>query len=251
MVPPNFNNVAYSHSFPRTVFERRIFCGVCGEMMLRTSLRRHSPERALYCPKCFNNQNSPGYKFRYPFNDLIWETYKVLHRERRKALKIGKKIEDAYQNGKTALVDQFYKQKMAAIIENIRQNTIKMNQLFLDIPLDEPFSLETAKIYLSLQNQATLLSEKLAFQADALLDFYDSLSLNNPWYLIFSQLPEDFTLTAELSRKTISTISLTPEQKPIFNIQRLEDRTRLLDGLNHIAKIEQRLTRKESYSHDE
>lgn len=251
MIPQPSNNTDYSLSYPKNIFERRIFCGICGEMMLRTSLRRHSPERALYCPKCFNDPNSPGYKYRYPFNDLIWDTYKALQKERRKALKAGVKIEAAFQNGRIALVDQYYKQKMASIIANIQQNTIKMNQLFLDIPLDEPFSLETTKSYLSLQNQASLFTEKLALQSETLLDFYDSLSLDNPWYLIFSQLPEDFALTAELSRRTISTIILTPGQKTVFNIQRLEERNRLLNGINHITKIEQRLTRKESYSHDE
>ena len=219
--------------------------------MLRTSLRRHSPERAIYCPTCINEQSSPGYDFRYPLYDLIWEAYRFLRKERRIALKTAERIETAYQEGRISLVDQFYKNKMEPILEKLQQNTLKMNQLFMDVPLDEPFPLDAAKSYLNLQNQATLLTEKLTVPAEALLDFYDAISLNNQWYRIFSQLPEDFTLTSELSRRTISTIILTPGQAPKFNVQRQEERERLLNGLNHISKIEQKIARKESYANNE
>lgn len=248
MTPLNTNNKTQGQTYPRNIFERRIFCGVCGEMMLRTSLRKHSPERAVYCPVCVKDPSSPGYNFHYPFYDLIWEAYKTIHKERRTALRTAEKIEAAYQDGRIARVDQFYKEKMTPIIEKIRQNTISMNQLFLDMPIDEPFSLDHAKNYVNLQNQAVLLTEKLAVQSEALLDFYDSLSLNNQWYCIFGQLPEDFTLTAELSRRTISTIILTPGQHPQFNLQRQAERTQLLNGLKQLSKLEYRIARKEDCS---
>ena len=251
MQNPNYYSPHGNLSFPRNVFERRIFCGICGGMMLRTSLRRHSPERAIYCPVCQKNPETPGYNFRYPLYDLIWETYKILRKERRTAIRTAQKVRDAHENGKVAMVDQFYKRKMEPLIEKFQSNTEKINQIFLDTPVDEPFSLENAKYYLSLQNQATLLTDKLAAHAETLLDFYASLNLDNQWYLLFGQLPEDFILTAELSRKTISTIVLTPEQPPKFNLKRQEERTLLLNGLNHIFKIEQRIARKEHYSNDE
>jgi len=218
--------------------------------MLRTSLRKHSPERAIYCPVCVKDPSSPGYNFRYPFYDLIWEAYKTLHKERRTALRTAEKIEAAYQDGRIARVDQFYKEKMSPIIEKIQQNSINMNQLFLDMPLDEPFSLDDVKNYANLQNQADLLTEKLAAHSETLLDFYDSLSLNNQWYCIFAQLPEDFTLTAELSRRTISTIILTPGQQPHFNLHRQEERAKLLNSLNQLSKLEYRIAKKEECSDD-
>ena len=48
------------------LFERRVYCGVCGGMMMRTTLRRHSPERAFHCPVCQKDVNSRNYHFRYP-----------------------------------------------------------------------------------------------------------------------------------------------------------------------------------------
>ena len=237
--------------YPRNIFERRITCGICGEQMKRTNLRRHSPERALICPTCFENRDSPGYNYRYPFYDLIWETYRILLKEKKAAIRTGEKITEAQENGKIALINQFYQTKMSPIIQKIQTNSQEINQLFLDTPIDEPFSIETAKAYLALQNQATILTEKLAVHANTLLEFYNSISLDNPWYLLFSSIPDDFELTPELSRKTIASIEIIPDERPRIILTKQEERARLQDSLKFITRAEQKIVRKENNQCDQ
>lgn len=233
------------------LFERRVYCGVCGRMMIRTTLRRHSPERAFHCPACQKDVNSRNYHFRYPIYDLEWDVRKALRKERRTALRTRDKVTDARITGQVALVEQYYHQKMDSFINKLSTNTKDLNAIFLEKPIDEPFSVDTMKSYTDIQSTANTLTQKLANNAEILLTFYSSFTLENSWYQLFRQLPEDISLTTDLIKTTIDQIILTSGKPPEIKFYKQEDRSHLFWSLNLISKVKQRLERKEHLDDDE
>lgn len=224
---------------PQTLFEHQVYCGVCGAKELRTSLYPHSSERAYQCPVC---KEKPELEFRYPLCELVWEAETAIRKERRMALRTGQKV---LQTERWSIVEQYYHEKMDAVMKKIQENTRQINELFLQAPLDEPFSVATKKQYAALQRNADDLTARLAGYADTLVNFLSNFTLENEWYVLYSSIPEKFAITPEFSRTTIHRIILTPGKPPEFEFMKLDKKQDLMDCLHLIDKAEKCLAIRE------
>lgn len=151
---------------PQTLFEHQVYCGVCGAKELRTPLYRHSSERAYQCPVC---KEKPETEFRYPLCELVWDAETAIRKERRMALRAGQTV---LQAEKSSAVEQYYHEKIDAVMRNIRESARQINKLFLQAPLDEPFSVATKKQYAVLQRNVDDLTGRLASYANTLVPFF-------------------------------------------------------------------------------
>lgn len=135
-------------------------------------------------------------------------------------------------------------------MDKTRSIVRSINELFLENPPDEPFSIQTMRKYHSLQMQAEEQTIKTAEWADTLLTFLREFQLENKWYRLYSTIPEDFTLTHDLARSVIEQIILTPEKDPeiILNLQ--AERSHLTDCLNLIDKVDVSNLQKEKRCHE-
>lgn len=217
---------------PQTLFEHQIYCGVCGAKELRTPLYPHSSERAFQCPVC---KEKPESGFRYPLCELVWDAETAIRKERRMALRTGQK---ALQAERSSIVELYYHEKIDAVMRNIQESTRQINKLFLQAPLDEPFSVATKKQYAVLQRNVDDLTARLAGYADTLVKFLSNFTLENEWYILYSSIPEKFVITPEFSRTTIHRIILTPGKPPEFEFMNQDKKQDLMDCLRLVEKTE-------------
>lgn len=234
----------------RFLFENQINCGICNAKMVRKQLHRQSNMRVYICPACRSNSDSPGQNYQYPLNDLMYDAAKAIRKERRIAIRVGVKVLQAQQEQKVAAVRQYYHAKIDVCTDRTRSIVQSINNLFLDTPPDEPFSVQTMRKYRSLQTQAEEQTAKAAEWADILLTFLYEFHLKNKWYILYSTIPEDFMLTRELARTVIQQIILTPEKEPKIILKRQAERSCLENCLTIIGKVEISNLRKEEHRHD-
>ena len=234
----------------RFLFENQINCGICNTKMVRMPLRRQNNMRVYICPVCRNNPGSPAQNYQYPLNDLMYDAAKAIRKERRTAIRTGAKMLLAQQEQKVAAVQQYYHGKLDACMNRTRSIVCSINNLFLDNPPEEPFSVQTMRKYRSLQMQAEEQAARTAEWADILLTFLYEFHLENKWYVLYSTIPEDFVLTRELARTVIHQIILTPEKEPEIILNRQAERSCLENCLSIIHKVEISNLRKEERCHD-
>lgn len=234
----------------RSLFENQISCGICSTKMIRKQLPRQNNIRVYTCPACKNNPESPAQSYQYPLHNLMYAVAKAIRRERRTAIRTGVKVLQAQQEQKTDAVQQYYQRKIKVSMDKTRSIVRSINELFLENPPDEPFSIQTMRKYHSLQMQAEEQTIKTAEWADTLLTFLREFQLENKWYRLYSTIPEDFTLTHDLARSVIEQIILTPEKDPeiILNLQ--AERSHLTDCLNLIDKVDVSNLQKEKRCHE-
>ena len=233
----------------RSLFENQINCGICNAKMVRMQLRRQNNMRVYICPVCRNNPGSPAQNYQYPLNNLMYDAVKAIRKERQAAIRIGAKVLQAQQGQKVAAVQQYYHGKIDVCMDRTRSIVHSINELFLDNPPDEPFSVQTMRKYRSLQTQAEEQTAKAAEWADILLTFLYEFHLENKWYILYSTIPEDFVLTRELARAVIQQIILMPGKEPEIILKRQAERSCLENCLSIIAKVEISNLRKEERSH--
>ena len=233
----------------RSLFENQINCGICNAKMVRKKLHRQSNMRVYICPICRNNPDSPAQNYQYPLNDLMYDAAKAIRKERRTAIRTGAKILLAQQEQKVAAVQQYYHGKIDACMNRTRSIVHSINELFLDTPSDEPFSVQTMRKYRSLQMQAEEQTASTAEWADILLTFLYEFHLENKWYVLYSTIPEDFVLTRELARAVIQQIILAPEKDPEIILNRQAERSCLENCITIIDKVDISNLRKEERRH--
>ena len=234
----------------RSLFENQINCGICNAKMVRMPLRRQNNMRVYICPVCRNNPSSPAQNYQHPLNNLMNDAAKAIRKERRTAIRIGVKVLQAQQEQKVAAVQQYYHGKIDVCMNRTRSIVHSINELFLDNPPDEPFSVQTMRKYRSLQMQAEEQTARTAEWADILLTFLYEFHLENKWYILYSTISEDFVLTRDLARTVIQQIILTPEKDPEIILNRQAERSCLENCLSIINKVEISNLRKEERCHD-
>ena len=151
------------------------------------------------------------------------------------ALRTGQK---ALQAERSSIVELYYHEKIDAVMRNIQESTRQINKLFLQAPLDEPFSVATKKQYAVLQRNVDDLTARLAGYADTLVKFLSNFTLENEWYILYSSIPEKFVITPEFSRTTIHRIILTPGKPPEFEFMNQDKKQDLMDCLRLVEKTE-------------
>ena len=234
---------------PRSLFENQINCGICNAKMVRKKLHRQSNMRVYICPVCKSNPDSPAQNYPFPLNDLMYDAAKAIRKERRAAIRTGAKVLQAQQGQKVAAVRQYYRAKIDVCMDRTRSIVHSINELFLDNPPDEPFSVQTMRKYRSLQTQAEEQTAKAAEWADILLTFLYEFHLENKWYILYSTIPEDFVLTRELARAVIRQIILTPGREPEILLNRRAERSCLENCMAIIDKVDISNLRKEERRH--
>ena len=233
----------------RFLFENQINCGICNAKMIRKQLHRQSNMRVYVCPACRSNPDSPAQNYQYPLNDLMYDAAKAIRKERRAAIRTGSKVLQAQQEQKVAAVRQYYRAKIDVCMDRTRSIVHSINELFVDNPPDEPFSVQTMRKYRSLQTHAEEQTAKTTEWTDILLTFLNEFHLENKWYILYSTIPEDFVLTRELARTVIQKIILTPGKEPEILLNCQAERSCLDNCLNVIDKVEISNWRKEKRRH--
>lgn len=233
----------------RSLFENQINCGICNAKMVRKKLHRQSNMRVYICPICRNNPDSPAQNYQYPLNDLMYDAAKAIRKERRTAIRVGVKVLQAQQEQKAAAVQQYYHGKIDVCMDRTRSVVQSINNLFLDNPPDEPFSVQTMRKYHSLQIQAEEQAARTAEWADILLTFLYEFHLENKWFVLYSAIPEDFVLNRELARAVIRQIILTPGREPEILLNRRAERSCLENCMAIIDKVDISNLRKEERRH--
>lgn len=233
----------------RFLFENQINCGICNAKMVRMPVRRQNNMRVYICPVCKNNPRSPAQNYQYPLNNLMYDAAKAIRKERRTAIRTGAKVLQSQQEQKVTAVRQYYHAKIDVCMDRTRTIVHSINNLFLDNPPDEPFSVQTIRKYRSLQMQAEKQTAKTAEWADILLTFLYEFHLENKWYVLYSTIPEDFVLTRELARAVIQQIILAPEKDPEIILNRQAERSCLENCITIIDKVDISNLRKEERRH--
>ena len=233
----------------RFLFENQINCGICNAKMIRKQLHRQSNMRVYVCPACRSTPDSPAQNYQYPLNDLMYDAAKTIRKERRIAIRVGVKVLQAQQEQKVAAVRQYYRAKIDVCMDRTRSIVHSINELFVDNPPDEPFSVQTMRKYRSLQTKAEEQTAKAAEWADILLTFLYEFHLENMWYILYSTITEDFVLTRELARAVIRQIILTPGREPEILLNRRAERSCLENCMAIIDKVDISNLRKEERRH--
>ena len=182
------------YKLPPTPFRYVMRCGHCGRPMhLQRYVSNRHPYSAYLCGSHVKHLENPCPPQKFPLEDVIPVVKEALLSERRLALSIAEQLKDGeesvwYQNAEAAL-----QTRINHVLDQVKENSMLLSA-----------HTEDAKI----QAEADRLRETLTEAIRQKQELRKFIRKKNPWLDLFTNLPEEFEMTLEITRKYIFQIDL-------------------------------------------
>lgn len=205
---------------PPPPFCNAVFCGECGRAMTYTRNGNQCSHRftAYVCSSRRSKREDACPRILYKTDDIVATARKAILKERDFARTIAEQI----SAGTECSAFQKAEQDIADRIKTILDTALDMKNIPSTITVEDSHT----KIE---QLQSQLL--ELIQEKDSLLRFF---STPNPWLTRFTELPDDFVLNRELSKKLIDRIYIYRDGHYDITFQKQKDKQRLLEYLPQI-----------------
>lgn len=188
---------------PPTPFRNVVRCGHCGRSMyiVRHMSNRH-PYSAYICSSHRMKLPDACPKQSFRLDEIIPRVKEAIEQERKLAISIAEQMKDGEQSTCYLQIEQYYQDKINDVLEQFKTNTEHFSVLETSQNPDGSFT------HNSVKERSDQLREELTKILDAKQQFRKDFNLENPWLVLFTQVPENFEITKEWSQKLIFQINL-------------------------------------------
>lgn len=213
-------------SFSASPFRKQLFCGQCGRpMYFYHDSRVQRCEYTVYvCSSRPRKLKNPCSYDPIKLSDIVPAVKESLLQERRLALEIYRQMKDGTDSEIYQSLEKYFQNKIDALVEAGKRNNAELSSVLEDAPEQRA----------ELLKKETRLREELVEAINRKKTFRQTFKTTNPWLVLYSQLPESFDITLEISRKYVYRIYLYPDAPAKFQPMKQEAKSSLLGYYNLI-----------------
>ena len=213
-------------SFSASPFRKQLFCGLCGRpMYFYHDSRVQRCEYTVYvCSSRPRKLKNPCSYDPMKLSDIVPAVKESLLQERRLALEIYRQMKDGTDSELYQSLEKYFQDKIDALVEAGKRNNAELSSVLEDAPEQRA----------ELLKKETRLREELVEAINRKKTFRQTFKTTNPWLVLYSQLPENFDITLEISRKYVYRIYLYPDAPAKFQPMKQEAKSSLLGYYNLI-----------------
>lgn len=182
------------YKFPPTPFKYVMRCGHCGRpMILQRYVSNRHPYSSYVCTSHVKHLENPCPPHKFLMDDIIPVVKDALLKERKTALSIAEILRDGEDSPWYQQMEADFQKQIQEVLDQVKKNS--------DLLSSAPSSP-------AIRQEADRLRGELSEIIRKKQDLKKFIARKNPWLELFRNLPEEFTLTQEITKKYIHQIDL-------------------------------------------
>ena len=191
-----------------------------------------TPYSAYRCTSHTMHLPDPCPPTAFRLDEVMEDVQKLLVRERDLAVSIAQKLDGGAENELYQKIENQYQEQINTTLESIRLNSAAMNQIIISAQGDEELTTEQKSQKSNLEHEADLLRQKLSVILNEKNQFRKVVNKDNPWLVLFTQVPVDVEVTKEWARILIKRIDLFFDAPLTVTMKNAPERDKLLHYLS-------------------
>lgn len=216
-----------------TPFRNLVYCGRCGGRMNHTRyVSCRTPYSAYRCTSHTMHLPDPCPPTAFRLDEVMEDVQKLLVKERNLAVSIAQKLDGGAENELYQKIENQYQEQINTTLESIRLNSAAMNQIIISAQGDEELTTEQKSQKSNLEHEADMLRQKLSAVLNEKNQFRKVVNKDNPWLVLFTQVPTDVEVTREWARILIKRIDLFFDAPLTVIMKNAPERDKLLHYLS-------------------